>query len=154
MAQAIQVGNTSSAPSQASSVSRALTTHPFDIESHCSFQLSHYQAGDAVHTEGEWPMLPYRQNPVVLQSALLDDVQAANMTAVFNNSQLNATVFVPNDDAIRKVTAANNITVDDLYNNPLDVLMLVRWLASRMLPLIMTVGGCLHRNSDWSYGIA
>ena len=57
--------------------------------------------------------------------SVLITVQAANLSATLNDTQLNAMVFVPNDDAITKVTAANNITVGDLYNNPLDVLTLV-----------------------------
>ena len=69
------------------------------------------------------------------------------MSAVLNDSQLNATVFVPNDDAISKVTAANNITVGDLYNNPLDVLTLVSRMLLRTL-LLTTCIRCAHAFHD------
>jgi hypothetical protein len=35
-------------------------------------------------------------------------------------------MFVPNDEAINRVTKSNNITVEDLYNNTLNVLTLVK----------------------------
>ena len=60
--------------------------------------------------------------------------QAANLTSLFNDTELVATVFVPNDEAIDKLTASNNITIGDLFNNPLDVLTLVRMEPSFIAP--------------------
>ena len=52
-------------------------------------------------------------------------MQAANLSTALSNPQLHATVFVPNNEAITRLTSSNNITVGDLYNNPLNVLTLV-----------------------------
>ncbi len=134
MAQAIQVGSTLSALTQHALCQLHVDRPPFSalhliihVSSATVRQLTScaWRAGECC--------CPTDITSGVLQSVLVN-VQAANMTAVFNNSQLNATVFAPNDAAITRVTAANNITIGDLYNNPLDVLTLVSRMLLRMLP--------------------